>query len=73
MVHPAFHSRRKFTRRGLPLMLQLFLGSKASVVTYRSDQSIAMKEQYYRFRDRSAVIMLVRGGEEPRGLQLSCW
>ena len=33
-------------------MLALFLGSKASVVTYRTDQSIAMKEQYYHFRDR---------------------
>jgi hypothetical protein len=50
---------RKFSRQRLPLMLQLLFGSKVNVVTYRSDQSIAMKEQYYRFRDRSAIIMLV--------------
>ena len=52
--------RRKFSRKGLPLMLALFLGSKASVVTYRTDQSIAMKEQYYHFRDRRYGLLLGR-------------
>jgi hypothetical protein len=36
---PHLRISRKFTRKSLPLMLQLFLGSKASVITYRSDQA----------------------------------
>ena len=52
----------KFTPRKPPLMLRLLLGDRADFVSYRSDQMIAIKESYYRFRDRSAVIMLVVPG-----------
>ncbi|KAL6752732.1 TMPIT-like protein [Haematococcus lacustris] len=39
--------------------LALLLGDKVSVVAFRADQSAAMKEEYHKFRDRAALVMLV--------------
>lgn len=49
---------RRFCKPKNPMLLQLLLGNKVSLVTFRADQSIAMKEEYHSFRDRSALIML---------------
>ncbi|KAJ9516169.1 hypothetical protein QJQ45_024600 [Haematococcus lacustris] len=50
---------RKFCKPKVPLLLQLLLGDKVSVVAFRADQSAAMKEEYHKFRDRAALVMLV--------------
>eukprot|EP00195_Chlamydomonas_chlamydogama_P011102 CAMPEP_0202891522 /NCGR_PEP_ID=MMETSP1392-20130828/1564_1 /ASSEMBLY_ACC=CAM_ASM_000868 /TAXON_ID=225041 /ORGANISM="Chlamydomonas chlamydogama, Strain SAG 11-48b" /LENGTH=393 /DNA_ID=CAMNT_0049575303 /DNA_START=71 /DNA_END=1252 /DNA_ORIENTATION=- len=50
---------RKFCRPKVPLMLRLLLGDKVNVVAFRVDQSIAIKEEYHAFRDRSAWYMLL--------------
>ena len=53
---PVLLCRRKFLpNQRTPLMLRLFLGSKVNVVTLRPDQSFAIKEEYYRQVNASAV------------------
>eukprot|EP01025_Chloroclados_australasicus_P020156 TRINITY_DN2118_c0_g1_i2.p1 TRINITY_DN2118_c0_g1~~TRINITY_DN2118_c0_g1_i2.p1 ORF type:complete len:396 (-),score=37.94 TRINITY_DN2118_c0_g1_i2:168-1355(-) len=50
---------RKLCTQRTPALLNLLLGSKTDVRTIRQDRAIRMKEEYHKFRDRMAFILLV--------------
>ncbi|KAF5842206.1 TMPIT-like protein [Dunaliella salina] len=50
---------RKFCKTKHPALLRLLMGDKVSVIAFRADHSAAMKEEYHRFRDKSALVMLL--------------
>ncbi|EFN59747.1 hypothetical protein CHLNCDRAFT_59538 [Chlorella variabilis] len=53
---------RKFSNARKPAILQLLLGPCCNVVSIRKDQSIKLKEEYHRFRNRSAYSMVAIAG-----------
>lgn len=50
---------RRLDRPRVPLLLRALLGSKLEWVMLRRDQAVAFKEEYYAFRNRSALLMAV--------------
>jgi hypothetical protein len=50
---------RRLNRPRVPLLLRALLGSKLEWVMLRRDQAVAFKEEYYAFRNRSALLMAV--------------
>ncbi|KAG1676071.1 hypothetical protein FOA52_014936 [Chlamydomonas sp. UWO 241] len=53
---------RKYMKPKVPFMLRMVLGTKVNVIAHRLDQATALKEEYYRFRDSCALIMLISSG-----------
>jgi hypothetical protein len=50
---------RRLNRPRVPLLLRLLMGGKLEWVMLRRDQAVAFKEEYYAFRNRSALLMAV--------------
>jgi hypothetical protein len=50
---------RRLNRPRVPLLLRLLMGSKLEWVMLRRDQAVAFKEEYYAFRNRSALLMAI--------------
>ncbi|KAI3429588.1 hypothetical protein D9Q98_005674 [Chlorella vulgaris] len=59
---------RKFSSTAKPAILQLLLGPYCNVVSIRKDQSIKLKDEYQRFRNRSAYTMIAIAGSLLGGL-----
>jgi hypothetical protein len=50
---------RRLNGPRVPLLLRALLGSKLEWVMLRRDQAVAFKQEYYAFRNRSALLMAV--------------
>ncbi|EFJ42661.1 hypothetical protein VOLCADRAFT_119332 [Volvox carteri f. nagariensis] len=50
---------RKFCKPKNPLLVRLLLGDKINLVAMRRDVSQGIREEYHRFRDTSAAVMLL--------------
>lgn len=50
---------RKFCKPRNPWLLRMLLGDKINLVAFRRDVSQGIREEYHRFRDTSALVMLL--------------
>lgn len=47
--------RQKLCCKKNPLLLRMMLGNNVSVLTYRKEQALGVKEEYHSFRNRFAA------------------